>query len=209
MRRTKEEAQETRDALLDAAEAVFHREGVARATLSQIASEAKVTRGAIYWHFSGKAALFKAMCERVSAPEEEFFVEQAERRDGGTLANLRALGLEMVRRFVANGHAQRVHEILLFRCEYVGEMSEALAERREKEKAFDRAVLEAFDHARQAGELGAGWTSELAAAALRCAVMGAISDWLRLDRGYDLMEVAALLLDSLFASYSRERPSRA
>ena len=50
-RRTKEDAAATRNGLIDAAERVFCEKGVSRASLSDIASAAGATRGAIYWHF--------------------------------------------------------------------------------------------------------------------------------------------------------------
>ena len=59
-RRTKEEAAATRDSILDAAEKLFVEQGVSRTTLQHIATEAGVTRGAIYWHFDDKSALFNA-----------------------------------------------------------------------------------------------------------------------------------------------------
>ena len=46
MRKTKTEAQKTRQHLLDAALEVFWRDGVTRASLQAIAQEAGVTRGA-------------------------------------------------------------------------------------------------------------------------------------------------------------------
>ena len=48
VRRTKEEAQETRSQILEAAEKAFYERGVARTTLADIATLAGVTRGAIY-----------------------------------------------------------------------------------------------------------------------------------------------------------------
>lgn len=54
MRKTKTEAQKTRQHLLDAALEVFWRDGVTRASLQAIAQEAGVTRGALYWHFKNK-----------------------------------------------------------------------------------------------------------------------------------------------------------
>ena len=63
-RRTKDEAEQTRDAILDAAEKVFYKRGVARTSLDEIARAAKVTRGAVYWHFKDKMELSEAMVER-------------------------------------------------------------------------------------------------------------------------------------------------
>ncbi len=51
VRKTKEDAELTRKRIVDAARAVFLKRGVSKATLEHIASEASVTRGAVYWHF--------------------------------------------------------------------------------------------------------------------------------------------------------------
>lgn len=64
MRKTKEEAQKTRQHLLNAALEVFWRKGVTQASLHEIAVEAEVTRGALYWHFKNKEDLFEALFEQ-------------------------------------------------------------------------------------------------------------------------------------------------
>ena len=51
VRKTKEEAEQTRKDILNAARIVFHECGVSRSSLEKIAKAAGVTRGAIYWHF--------------------------------------------------------------------------------------------------------------------------------------------------------------
>ena len=61
MRRTKEEAAQTRAALLDAAEQLFAERGVSRTSLADIAAAAGVTRGAVYWHFRNKSELLDAI----------------------------------------------------------------------------------------------------------------------------------------------------
>lgn len=71
VRRTKEEALETRNRILDAAEHVFFEKGVSRSSLADIAQAAGVTRGAIYWHFENKGDLFTAMFDRVILPLDE------------------------------------------------------------------------------------------------------------------------------------------
>lgn len=64
-RKTKEEALETRQGIIDASVRVFARHGVAKASLTDIAREAGVTRGAIYWHFANKADLLNSLWEHV------------------------------------------------------------------------------------------------------------------------------------------------
>src|SRR5690606_16330307 len=63
-RKTKEEAEITRERLLDAAAQVFCHRGVTSASLDDIAKTAGVTRGALYWHFRNKTDLMEALWER-------------------------------------------------------------------------------------------------------------------------------------------------
>ncbi|WP_051216427.1 TetR family transcriptional regulator [Ferrimonas futtsuensis] len=70
-RKTKAEAEKTRQQLLDSAMKLFSEKGVAKTTLAQIAADAEMTRGAIYWHFEDKADLLHALFERSITPEAE------------------------------------------------------------------------------------------------------------------------------------------
>lgn len=63
-RKKKEEAQQTRQQLIEAAIGQFATRGVANTTLTDIADAANVTRGAIYWHFTSKAEIFNAIWEQ-------------------------------------------------------------------------------------------------------------------------------------------------
>jgi len=65
MRRTAEEAQQTREAVFQAGLRVFSRKGFEGATLADVAREAGVTRGAIYWHFKNKEAFFEEVVGRL------------------------------------------------------------------------------------------------------------------------------------------------
>lgn len=64
-RRTKEQAEETRQQIIAAARKVFHRRGVQGSSLEMVAREAGLTRGAIYWHFEDKAELVLAVRQSV------------------------------------------------------------------------------------------------------------------------------------------------
>lgn len=55
----------TKRALVDVAEDLFTSNGYASASLDAIVSGARVTKGALYHHFSGKQALFEAVFDRV------------------------------------------------------------------------------------------------------------------------------------------------
>lgn len=54
---------DTRTKILEAARTVFARYGYSAATLDQVAQEAGLTKGAVYWHFSSKSDLYLALCD--------------------------------------------------------------------------------------------------------------------------------------------------
>jgi AcrR family transcriptional regulator len=71
-RAARSEGREARDELLSAALRVFARRGYRAAGVDEVASEAGYSKGALYWHFSGKAELLNALLEeRVDAPMRE------------------------------------------------------------------------------------------------------------------------------------------
>lgn len=69
-RKTAAEAAQTRRRILEAAGDLFAREGVTSTTLEQIARQANLTRGAIYWHFKGKQDLLNALFSEQALPLE-------------------------------------------------------------------------------------------------------------------------------------------
>lgn len=57
----------TRRAVLGAARSAFGSKGYARTSVDEIAAAARVTKGAVYHHFAGKEALFRAVYAEVEA----------------------------------------------------------------------------------------------------------------------------------------------
>jgi TetR/AcrR family acrAB operon transcriptional repressor len=122
-RRTKADALATRDNILDCAECLFVRQGVSRTTLQHIALEAGVTRGAIYWHFQDKAAVFNAMLQRVKMPIESALqtLGLPDREDPlGDLNNYAQVVFGLTE---GDPKARRVFEIATLKIEFVDDMS--------------------------------------------------------------------------------------
>jgi TetR/AcrR family transcriptional regulator, acrAB operon repressor len=122
VRRTKEEAQETRNRVLDAAERVFYEKGVSRTTLADIAQAAGVTRGAIYWHFANKSDLFNAMFDRSLLPLDELVETTLDGKEADPLARLRELFIWCMHNITSDPQRRRVFDILFMKCEFVEEM---------------------------------------------------------------------------------------
>jgi AcrR family transcriptional regulator len=68
-RAARAQGREARDELLTAALRVFARRGYREAGVDEIAADAGYSKGALYWHFSGKEELLMALLEeRIDAP---------------------------------------------------------------------------------------------------------------------------------------------
>jgi TetR/AcrR family acrAB operon transcriptional repressor len=194
-RRTKEEAAATRDSILDAAEKLFVEQGVSRTTLQHIATAAGVTRGAIYWHFDDKGALFNAMMERATLPlEAEMQVlDQAESDD--PLVDLRNYMLAVLRRTVDDPVARRVFEIATLKVEFVGEM-DAVRQRRQQNMAnwmsrAERRIRVAVDK----GVIGRDVAPDSVALALWIIIDGLIHSWMFDPQHFDLIALGKCVID--------------
>jgi TetR/AcrR family acrAB operon transcriptional repressor len=75
-RRTKEEAEQTRQQLLETALALFARQGISRTALKEIATDAGVTHGALYWHFKNRADLVAGLYEECRFPIDDLYINQ-------------------------------------------------------------------------------------------------------------------------------------
>lgn len=60
-------SESTRSALVESAVELFTKRGYAGTSLDEVAKRARVTKGALYHHFSGKQALFEAAFEQVES----------------------------------------------------------------------------------------------------------------------------------------------
>lgn len=176
VRKTKEEAQETRHRILDAAEQVFQRQGVSRTSLADIADEAGVTRGAIYWHFKNKADLYDAMIKRVLDPEEAR-CSVGMMTDSDPLGFIRNLAVDFLRRITLDPHYQRVFEIAWHKCEYVDEMAVIRDSHMECGRRFIALLEDAMRRAQAMGQLPASACPRQAAVGLIALLDGLVVNW--------------------------------
>lgn len=204
-RRTKDEAEQTRNAILDAAEKVFYAHGVARTTLEQIATTANVTRGAVYWHFKDKSELCQAMFERVFLPQEDLLERLASHPGDAPLRDLKAACLDSLALLARDKRRQRVVTILMFRCEYVDEMEAAMKRRHVCKDRMLQRCEKLFEQARKQKELKPGWTPRLAAISLQALMGGLIMSGLEGRKVFDLRSAPKACLDAFFDSISTKK----
>lgn len=198
VRRTKEEALATRNRILDAAEHVFFEKGVSHTSLADIAQQAGVTRGAIYWHFENKSDLFDAMFDRVFLPIDELKTQPPDAPGTNPLDKIRKILIWCLLGVQRDSQLRRVFSILFMKCEYVADM-EPLLHR-------NRAGMSEALHKIEA-DLAAAVTLKLlperldtwrATLMLHTLVSGFVRDMLMLPEEIDAERNAEKLVDGCF-----------
>lgn len=204
-RRTKEDALATRAALLDAAERVFQRRGVSRTSLADIAQAAGVTRGALYWHFKDKAAVFNAMMDRVALPLSEG-LDALARREGDLLADWCAHLRGALRQIVRDEQTRRVLQIAMQKVEYANELAAVLdhhIQMYRRSADSERLVLERAAAAR--GHTLPAPAAQLANG-LHAMVHGLIYNWL-LAPDFDLERTGQVAIEAFLRGIGLALPS--
>ncbi len=200
MRRTKEDAQHTREALLDAAEVLFAQRGVSRTSLQEIAKTAGVTRGAVYWHFKDKAELFNAMMERSTLPMEEA-VQTMNPAPEVALDELATSALNALHRIAHDPRTHRVFDIATHKVEYVDELTGVRQRHLQVHQECQAHIRAAFERAQGAGLLRAEADAHLVALSYHAMIDGLINTWMLDTSAYDLVDVGqrsiALFIDGL------------
>ena len=148
-------------------------------TLEHVAIAAGVTRGAIYWHFANKKALFDAMRGQVCLP-------LIDRTDVTLLAMSRADPLGCVEQFLLSllsavtscTETRQTFEIMAFKCEYVDEFEKELDEHRRKSTEIVEVLAKVYRRALRVGQLRPGIKPRLAAVETYVFMMGLMRLWL-------------------------------
>ncbi len=206
VRRTKEEALETRQRLLDAAETIFRERGVTRTSLAEIATAAGMTRGAVYWHFKDKADLFRAMCDRATLPLDAMFERANDAAQNDPLGTLRELSIGALQSLAADPRAQNVFEIVFHKSELVDELA-GYAEGHRQERRQCLAQIEAIvRRSAAAGQLRADIDPALATQGLHALMVGIMHEWVLDPGAYDLHAAAPALIDMFFAGLHSAPP---
>jgi TetR/AcrR family acrAB operon transcriptional repressor len=187
-RKTKEEALATRNGILDAAARLFMRQGVSRTTLQEVAVEAGVTRGAIYWHFEDKAAMFNALMERAKLPLESAMATLERPDSDDPLGDLREYARCVFRLTVRDEAARGAIAIALLKLEYNEEMIPVLERRQQNMARWRRLAQQRLRQAAARGELREGVKVRAAALGLWALMEGLIRNWL-IAPEFDLLRV--------------------
>jgi len=207
-RRTKDEAVETRNQILDAAERVFSDRGVSRTSLADIAEAASVTRGAIYWHFKDKADLFCEMVARVTMPMEDAPCQINPALDADPLGSVRTMLVGILQRTAGDAQGRRVFHIVFNKCEYVDEMQTVWQRFREMQAGCLERLEGGLIAGIACGQLRAGLDAHRTAIGLHALLNGLIRKWVMdpeaIPEDNDVGGVIDVFLDGIKHTPSRK-----
>jgi len=202
MRRTKEEAAVTRATVLKAALAVFSAKGYAATTLDDVAKAAKVTRGAIYWHFKSKADLYNTLIQELSA-RGATVVQQAVAEGGTFIEILRRIFVRLCAVVEDDKEARAVMELGLFKTGLAPELQAG----RRKQIDEGNALIAGIADAMRAGVMQGLLRNDMEPADMARAFIafenGAIQMWLASPKSFSLKTSAESFADILIAGLKK------
>ncbi|HBF08396.1 MAG TPA: TetR family transcriptional regulator [Gammaproteobacteria bacterium] len=198
MKRTKDEAEQTKAGILDAAVELFAEKGFANTSLTEIAKKAEVTRGAIYWHFKNKAEIFDALHESLFVPLTDMILSDMNEEHEQPLHQLQQLCVKSLTDLATNYRKQLVMKVLMVQCIY----GEELACAKQKHDARKRESLKLFslyiEKAIKNGTLPQGTDPEPIVMTICFFMKGVFVEFLNDTAAYNLEANAEILVRHVF-----------
>ena len=192
MRKTKAEAQKTREQLLQSALDTFFLHGVAKTPLQAIARNAGVTRGALYWHFKNKEELFEELFRQTFENFSTTFSDGLKKADKQGLRQL----LNSI--FSHIKHDELHHKLFVIthlKCEYTEENKAIMAVQKKYIALWEAQLREIVLRCTARNELLGDLHIDLASTYLRATICGLMEMWLHEDN-LDLEAVVPPIIDT-------------
>lgn len=203
MRKTKEAAAETRQKVLDAALKVFSEKGYQAARLEDIAEEAGVTRGAIYWHFGSKeqpsslgakANLYNTLVGTTMQGIQSV-VERAVAVGGSFLDVQRRVMVYIIRMLEDDARYRAVMELTILKTGYAPELAEGIRKKNEIARQVEQEVAAVFRRGIAAGAIRADLDPVICARAMQAYINGVCLNWILDPTAFSLRDCAPALVD--------------
>ncbi|NSL21201.1 TetR family transcriptional regulator [Agrobacterium tumefaciens] len=170
MKRTKEDAAETKRQILKAAEHLFLEHGYEDVTLDEIASASGVSRGAVHFHFVNKAGLLHALRDDAQLPLQQL----ADGLECNATADPLVLLGETISTIFYDLHSDDRRRGLIRLMIHL-DLTDNKAGIRAQ--GFYKAVERIFIEVNRHHKLAPPWTPKSAASAVSAVVVGTLEEW--------------------------------
>ncbi len=194
MKKTKQDAQKTKKEIMKAALFVFGQKGYTDSSLEMIAKKAGVTRGAIYWHFENKAALYNALIKEADI-RGDIVIEEA-MRSGGTFKDICKRILIGQWQLLADDEEYRaITYLVMFNTGFAPDLEESHKELLKEASVVIRRVEEYVKKGIDAGQLRRDLKPIELAHAFLAYQQGVTVYWLADQTRFSIKEMAPMLAD--------------
>ncbi|SFN36513.1 transcriptional regulator, TetR family [Izhakiella capsodis] len=196
-RKTKEQALVTKKQIIDAAIARFLEFGVSSTSLSDIASAAGVTRGAIYWHFKNKTDLLDEILIQSASGLENLEREYRLKYPADPLSVMRAMLTYILQATACDKYRRSLSDIIFHKCEFVGEMKTLQLMQQNLYLECYEKIEDVLHECIAAGQLPSGLMTRQAAVIIRAYMTGLMENWLFMPDSFNLEQDAPKLVSTL------------
>lgn len=203
-RKTKAEAEQTRQDIFNAALELFHDRGYSRTTLDQIARKAGVTRGAIYWHFKDKVDLFIELKDEIET-SSGMRLEDLLNLPVDTLDDLREGLLRLFRNLEQDRRFRTYFKTVIFRTEFTDDLQPLMDHYQNKLRRLQSKDEESLLRLQSAGRVRAEVNCARSALGLRALMVGLLHTWLMDDGVFSLTEQGGALIGDFLAGLRPEK----
>lgn len=208
-RKTKQDAEKTHLALLNAAADLFLQKGTSRTTLQEIAARAGMTRGAVYWHFNGKDEIVRQIWQTFAQDHHDRFLAGLNNLpDEGATAAFRALLHGIMNIIIHDHRTGQAISIVLHIVEFTTEETELQLYLSHRHDAFFSAMNAAAQVLMQQGALQPGISSDTAAKGILSYIFGLVNQYLCPHPFADLKLEGTALLDLYLDAVLLPDPAR-
>ncbi|MDF1630208.1 MAG: TetR family transcriptional regulator [Alcanivoracaceae bacterium] len=184
MRRSKKDAEKTRQKVIEAALKLFSRNGYSQTTLAMIAAETGYSRGPIYWHFKNKDELFQAILGYSQTPLQQM-VDRADREADPRRA-IDDFVAEWFRLLIEDRAYRQSFEILLNKTE----LTDVMAKTIRRERQLSKTIVTTLG--RRIAELKRSSDAETEGLLCYTFLMGITQSWLFSPKLFSLAETRPL-----------------
>ncbi len=198
-RKNKEESLLTRQHIILAALKEFEKRGVAYTTLDHIAKSAGVSRGAIYWHFTNKTALFNEIWNQDNFKTENLKEKYQVLYPGQPLKVMQCILTDLLQATQLNPLRKSLMEITFHKNEISGGMIPLHETRKRLELDGFGIIEQALNDCIHHGELPLEIETKFASILLQSCINGIMETWLLMPERFDLVKSSPALADNLIS----------
>lgn len=200
VRKTKEEAENTRREILKAALEVFYQKGYSRTTFDEIAARINLTKGAVYWHFKNKPDLL------VEIIKEHFFQKQRTSYNVNTWDELKNAMVESAKIIHNDSEYRKFLFFVMFQMEWSEAMVSKVGESICGIRDYPLLQLkEALTNIQKSAQLETDANIEELALVILHLWKGALGDEIGKFSNHNFPDMIAKSMDLIIAGVKKER----